>query len=356
MFNSINTNSIANFAYRQGGLHRSKAAIALQRLSSGLRINSAADDPSGLAMAQRMRAQLTQLEQDERNKLDELSRIETQDGVLSGVHDILQRMTELAARAANGTISDSDRKNIDAEYQELLKEIGRQKQTTYNNVNLFSSGSSASKTPDPNRVVISGKNMDLYLDELNKYLGKVSDAAAKKDESELAKLGLGGTVGLSDKERLQKAVVEFTEKNAERLLNQSGGGEHDNFTVTVENGKVIVNGSGNGGLYGLEGSSLATAEDALKTMDKIKGAIEQVSKQRGEYGAQMSRMEYTLSNLSNMQVNLADALSRIQDADMAKEMMNWVRENALAQASDFVMAQAMQAPKRMLTLLQSMMV
>lgn len=349
---SINTNVIGAFAHRQAGMHRSAAATALQRLSSGLKINSAADDPSGLAIAQKMKAQLRALEATEQNRLDELSRLETQDGVASGISDILNRMNELATKAASGTLDDNDRKNIDAEYQQLLQEIARQKETSYNGMKLFSDQTTGIK--DKNSFTVSGKNLDAYLDGLNKYLGSISGAATIKDEKALAELGLGETVGLSDKERLRQAVIAFTKENGERLLNSSGGGENDSFSITIGNGNIAVNGSGNGGLYGLEGSSLATAEDAQKTLGKLKLAISRVSSERGDYGAKMSRMEYTLNNLTSMQGNLAEALSRVQDADMAKEMMNWVRENALAAAADFVMSQSMQAPKQTLNLLQSM--
>lgn len=246
-----------------------KTADTMERLSSGLRINSAADDAAGMAISNKMDAQIKGLQQANRNTMDGISLIQTAEGALNEVHAILQRTRELSVQAANGTNSEDDIDAIQLEIDELLKEIDRiASDTEFNTKPLLSDGVT---------------NITLQI---------------------------GANSG---------QVVEVSLKcmNTDAL-----------------------------------GISTLDIKDADATIEALDKAINEVSQQRGVFGAAQNRLEHTVNNLGVSEENLTSSLSRIQDADMAAEMAQFTQQNVLSQAANAMLAQANQRPQQVLQLLQ----
>ncbi|GEM04718.1 flagellin [Halolactibacillus miurensis] len=269
----IRTNTMALFVYRQMGLHQNHMMTAMMRLSSGKRINSAKDDAAGLAISERMRAQIRGLNQASRNAQDGISLIQTAEGGLNESHAILQRMRELTVQAGNDTLTDSDRLKLQDEFDELIE-------------------------------------------------------------------------GLND-------IGRGTEFNTQSLLD--GSFKDKKLQVGANSGQYIeisINDMTSEGLS-LKDLSLGSHEKANKTLSVLDEAIESVSRERSRLGAMENRLGHTISNLDNQAFNLTNAESRIRDADMAKEMMMFVKHNVLNQAAQMVLAMSMQQPQSILQLLNS---
>lgn len=278
----INHNVMAMTAYRNLTHNHSMMNQALERLSSGLRINRAADDAAGLAISEKMRAQIRGLEMAEKNALDGISLLQTAEGALNETHAIVHRIRELAVRSANDThTTEHDRQAMQAEVNELLDELdaitGR---TEFNNQKLLDGTFTDKKF---HTGANSGQNMDISIDKMD------VDA-----------------LGLAD----LRADAEGTE----------GG--------------------------------ILTQESANEFLDTLDDAVNIVSMQRAKIGAKQNRLEHTINNLGVTRENLTAAESRIRDADMAKEMMNFTKYNILSQASMAMLAQAQQIPQGILQLLR----
>lgn len=354
---TVQTNIVGINANRNANKHQSAMSKALLRLSSGLRINSAADDPSGLCMTQKMRAKLSGLEATQENTLDALSKAQTIDGVLGEIQSMAQRMNELAVKASNSTLDEHDRLNIDKEYQELLKEIERQSNTGYNGNTILNNGAStvSDNSSKSAEFVATGNNIGAFMDGLNDFLRQVSQAEKAGDNKKLDELGVSTDKSVSNIQRMNEAVKIFTEKNADKLLNQPLGKGEAEYTVSIKNGALDIkctNLSKN--MYGLQGTSLKTVDDALSAITKVKDAINKISTQRADQAAEINRINETLNNIETMKINLTDSLSKIVDADMAKEMMNYTKEQILLQASNFVMAHSTGTMKNTASFLQDM--
>ncbi|MFJ7952325.1 flagellin [Lysinibacillus sp. NPDC096418] len=249
---------------------------ALLRISTGYRINSAADDPAGLAISEKMRSQIRGLNMAAKNIQDGISLVQTAEGALNETHAIIQRMRELSIQAANDTLTDSDRELLNLEFQELKKEIQRiSKDTEFNKKTLL--------------------NGDYSTDGL--------------------KIQAGANAG-----------------------------------QTIE---LFINGMGAGAL-GLDDTvSIATREDADKAISTMDNALKLVSSERSRLGAYHNRLEHAYNATVNAAENLAEAESRIRDADIAKEMMNMVKAQILLQASQYAMAMHMNQAHSVLMLLDS---
>lgn len=360
----INNNFIGMNAHRNWTMHNNKIAKALEKLSSGNRINRAADDPAGLAVSEKLKCQLTLLKTDKRNAMDAMSQIQLSDGALAEMNSMLGRMQELADMASNGIYSEVERHNMNAEYQQLLEEINRGGQgPAFNSVKLFQSSSLKSSSGEgtssgTSKLSFQGSNLEAYLDGLDKLLNDISLAAGKGDDKTLLSLGIDRSNGKTNSENLRSAVIEYTKENAAKLLNTPGGsgdGSGRKITITLSDGDITIDMPViSEDTIGLSGSNLLTQDAAKKAMDAVKKASGSVSSWRGDMGAAYNRLEHTINSISTMEENLTSALSRITDTDMAKEMMVLVKEKTLAQASQFVMAQANQQPQQVLSLLKSM--
>jgi len=272
----VQHNMTAANSNRMLGVTTSAQAKSTEKLSSGYKINRAADDAAGLTISEKMRSQVRGLTQASNNAQDGISCVQTAEGALNEVHSMLQRMNELAVKAANGTNTQADRDAIQAEVSQLVTEIDRVKTTTsFNTLNLLDGTFSAGKA--------------------------LQVGAAAGSEQEIAiKISAMGASGLGI----------------------------DGLTVTDSDG--------------------TNAKDAIS---KITQAIAQVSKQRSALGAVQNRLEHTIDNLNNVVENTTAAESRIRDTDMAAEMVNYSKNNILAQAGQSMLAQANQSNQGVLSLL-----
>ena len=245
-----------------------------EKLSSGYRINRAADDAAGLSISEKMRSTIRGLDKASSNAQDGISLVQVAEGALAESHSILQRMNELATQAANDTNTSVDRAAIQKEIDQLTSEIDRIQSTTqFNTMNLLDGS-------------FTGKNLQV---------GSLSG---------------------------QKIEISIDKMNA------------SNLGLTADKMKV---------------SSFASAGAA---MDAIQAAIQKVSDQRSALGAVQNRLEHTINNLNATSENTQAAESRIRDVDMAKEMVEYSKNNILAQAGQSMLAQANQATQGVLSLLQ----
>lgn len=274
----VQHNLTAMNSNRMLGITTKTQAKSTEKLSSGYKINRAADDAAGLSISEKMRRQVRGLTQASANAQDGISMVQTAEGALTEVHDMLQRMNELAVKAANGSNQSVDRDYIDNEIQQLKSEVDRvAATTTFNELNLLNS-------------------------------------------DQTIKLQVG-----AETEEKNQIAVSIKKMNAEGLSIN---------TVTVK-------GAGN------------TGEEAAKTaITKIKAAIQAVSTQRSDLGAQQNRLEHTINNLDNVVENTTSAESQIRDTDMATEMVKYSNNNILAQAGQAMLAQSNQANQGVLSLLQ----
>ncbi|SDO36769.1 flagellin [Alkalicoccus daliensis] len=388
----INTNISALNSHRQLGANQNAMQSSMEKLSSGLRINRAGDDAAGLAISEKMRAQINGLDQASRNAQDGISLIQTAEGALDETHSILQRMRELAVQSANDTNTDADRDEIQKEVNQLTSEINRISDTTeFNTKKLLNGDLATAKIKDQSLIVnnndskvftevaigedaeltnntynvkITGVNVD-EDGAIASYNVKVVDSKGVETlfEGDDA-IDVGEDIELEDG-AITISTASFTDASeANKLVGQeltfttrAAVADTENkalsFQIGANSSQTINVGIGNmsASALNVEGVDLTTAQGAASAISVINQAIEDVSAQRSELGAFQNRLEHTISNLDNSSENLSAAESRIRDVDMAKEMMEMTKNNILSQASQSMLAQANQAPQSVLQLL-----
>lgn len=288
----INHNISALFARRELNWNNADSDKSIEKLSSGMRINRAGDDASGLAVSEKMRSQVRGLQRANKNVQDGISFIQTAEGYLEETHSILQRLRELAVQAANGIFTTEDRMQIQVEVSELIDEVDRiASHAQFNGLNLLT-GSFARETGE-NTVTAS---MWLHV-------------GANMDQRERLYVGTMNSQGLG----LKSAV---------------GNPETASFI------------------------SISTPDKANMTIGMIDNALMKVSKQRADLGAYQNRMEHASKGLQVGYENIQAAESRIRDTDMAAEMSNFTKTQILTQAANSMLAQANQKPQLVLKLLR----
>lgn len=339
----IRNNSNAFNIWRNWQAQNSAVSTAIRRISSGHRINSAADDAAGLSITERMKALLRANSAEQMCTENKISQYEAEEATLAQVHSMLNRMLELSTQSMNGTYTTVDRHNLDAEYQQLSDEINRILPSA---TSLFDENRNNS-TEDKNAVVYQIDNIAGYLDALDGFLNKVNSAVQSKDFDMAKKLGIDLSDNLNNSQRIRIAVADFTTQNLEKFSGISPGSGVYSIAVSKDNVSI----SQNREYLSLKGTNLLSSESAGVACEKIKKAINSVSELRGSLGAMTNLMERTKSRLSEMEVNLMDSMSRILDTDMAKEMMNLVRGQMQTQVNSFLMAQANQQSDLVLKLL-----
>ena len=380
----ITNNNLAN--------NDSAVAKSLQRLSSGLKINSAKDNPAGLAMAKRMNAQLMGLSMANQNASDGVSIIETADGAMSEISEMLQRMNELAMKAANGVESDSDREVIQDEVKQLTAEITRVADSTeFNGQRLLNGEFSLKGYVDASTTAANLKvKVYSYSSEVEKKVYEIdklevdTDPVTGEYKVEM-KLGAnnGGfpkdvTASFKDNLVTLKAVNGFemtldvskygTPPFAIKDLNldatgigamrlQVGANEGQVLEINIpkislrEMGletKFVKNENGQE-IWTLD---VSTEDAATEAIDRIEGAIHFISGVRGQLGAYQNRLESTINSLDITSENMTGAYSRIMDVDMAEEMTNYTTAQVMTQAATSMLAQANERPSQVLQLLQ----
>ena len=460
----VQHNMQAANANRMLNVTTSAQSKSTEKLSSGYKINRAADDAAGLTISEKMRKQIKGLDRASTNAEDGVSAVQTAEGALTEVHSMLQRMNELATQSANGTNSNTDRKAIQDEIDQLTTEIDRVSETTKFNETYLLKGDGAEKAHNVNAhdagldgvtLTDKGDKVDVTLKELkagdkisiagkNYTIGaeakdgqKLVDGQAKAGQTitvngttykyddankkwtdgngKPVKIGTGATDGniiigegdvVSNGTKtltVMKGVVDgidgndstvITAKKAYQLetaeilkasnigtdtaatADKNAGALVDaTNTFTLTKGKVNYNDalsfnlhvgadadmtnkitvnidSMNSAGLGVKGIKADTEQDATYAIDAIADAISTVSSQRSALGAVQNRLEHTINNLDNVVENTTSAESRIRDTDMAEEMVNYSKNNILAQAGQSMLAQANQSNQGVLSLLQ----
>ncbi|MBO4999126.1 MAG: flagellin, partial [Lachnospira sp.] len=304
------------------------------KLSSGYRINRAADDAAGLSISEKMRAQIRGLNRASDNAENATSLIQTAEGALQEIHSVLQRMSELATQAANDTNVSVDRQAIKMELKEIASEVNRIASTTEFNTMKLLSGTFNNKN------LQVGANMGQNI--------KISIARMS-----LAGLGLGNDIGGT-------AGTKAKDSTGKNIWTAAGAWKDPNGdTLTDDWAKKLTNATFNdpfnGKTYTIHHQedplSVSNYAVATQTICNIHNAISIVSSQRSKLGALQNRLDHTIANLDNIAENLQDAESLIRDADMPTEMVNYSKNNIIQQAAQSMLAQANQSTQGVLSLL-----
>ncbi|WP_214872463.1 MULTISPECIES: flagellin N-terminal helical domain-containing protein [unclassified Exiguobacterium] len=362
----INNNLNAMNAHRNMTFNTSNAGKAMEKLSSGLRINRAGDDAAGLAISEKMRGQIRGLDQATRNSQDGISMIQTAEGALNETHSILQRMRELAVQGANDTNVTQDRDAIQEELTALKSEIDRIGTTTeFNKQTLLNGGLGGTVDQDATTTTVlavtgvasastNGATAGTYTitsgtaGELTMtFGGKTQTIANTNGAQELNFSEFGISIKTNAGYTADDAVGDVV-VNAGSVTFQIGANEDQNLSLNIRNmktdGVLQLSAAGR-----VDVSSHATAKASVTN---IESALTEVSKERSKLGAYQNRLEHTINNLKTSSENLTAAESRVRDVDMAKEMMNFTKNNILNQASQAMLAQANSAPQAVLQLLR----
>ncbi|EEU7958045.1 FliC/FljB family flagellin [Escherichia coli] len=362
----INTNSLSLLTQNNLNKSQSSLSTSIERLSSGLRINSAKDDAAGQAIANRFTSNIRGLTQASRNANDGISVAQTTEGALSEINNNLQRVRELTVQATNGTNSKSDMESIQAEITQRLDEIDRvSKQTEFNGVNVLGEtktlkiqvGANDNQTIDINLKKIDSTVLNVRdLDVVSENQYKDSGTALKVPDATAIQGMFDGTstASISFKDGKYYAIVEdSTDTDLDGTYSASVAADG---TVTIDSSKKSaddVNDAKTSVSKVQEIDEEATA--ATKTADPlamIDKALSDVDALRSDLGAVQNRFDSAITNLGNTVNNLSSARSRIEDADYATEVSNMSRAQILQQAGTSVLAQANQVSQNVLSLLQ----
>jgi flagellin len=383
---AINTNVASLNAQRNLNASQSSLSTSLQRLSSGLRINSAKDDAAGLAISERMTSQIRGLDQASRNANDGISLAQTAEGALTEVTNNLQRIRELAVQSRNATNSSTDRTALNTEAQQLMSEINRVAgQTSFNGVKLldgsftnqsFQVGANAGETVDIASIVNANASAlgtysraevtgvaattftaitagDLTIDGGNGN-GAISVGAVALATS--ASERAGGVRDAVNSVSDQTGVYAINETaTTVTLVSTSGTGitvAHAGASSTLATTGLTAATTAtttSTGFASLDLSSVAGADTAMQSMD---AALSAVNTARASLGAYQSRFGSVVASLATQSENLSAARSRIQDADFAKETAALTRGQILQQAGTAMLSQANSAPQNVMSLLR----
>ncbi|WP_375083580.1 FliC/FljB family flagellin [Providencia sp. SKLX074055] len=368
----INTNILS--LTTQNNLNRSQGVLgsAIERLSSGSRINSAKDDAAGQAIANRFTANVKGLTQASRNANDGISIAQTAEGAVNEINDNLQRIRELTVQAKNGTNSSSDIASIQAEVKDRMDEITRiSDQTQFNGINVLASENKMSfqvGANDKESIELDMKKINLEELGIDKFKVGKGDILSDMDK-------LDATTGDADEKAAAAAQIKELTGNATFTIVDAGTdvtfhkGENGQIYAKKDDAYYKVAQSdfkANGTTATTADFTLnakaevkldpKTAEEAKADFDKqlstLDDALTTVDTYRSKLGAFQNRMQSTINNLNNSVNNLSAARSRIQDADFATEVSNMSRGQILQQAGTAVLAQANQVPQGVLSLLR----
>jgi len=350
----VNTNVLALTS--QNNLTKSQNALgtAIERLSSGLRINSAKDDAAGQAIANRFTANIKGLTQAARNANDGISIAQTTEGALNEINNNLQRIRELSVQAANSSNSSSDLQSIQEEIGQRLEEITRvSEQTQFNGVEVLASDRSLTiqvGAHDNQTISIDLKKIDATTLGLGDFQVQKKTELAEVTHANIGAEFETGTITNTDA-GTNPARPEVTDAALYALKDNSGyavKADDDNYyAATVDAaGLATVTTSDT------ESTKVFTEDATENPLAALDRAIGQVDGLRSELGAIQNRFESTISNLNNTVTNLSAARSRIEDADYAVKVSNMTRAQILQQAGTSVLAQANQVPQTVLSLLR----
>ena len=326
----INTNVSATLASNAISRNDRAMSTAMERLSTGLRINSAADDAAGLAISARMQSQVKGLEQAARNANDGISMLQVAEGAVSEISNILGRMKELAVQASSGTYSQTDRDALDLEFQQLISEIGRiSKNTEWNGISILDGAE-------------AGNGSKQYLSTNAAVTSVALQVGAGSSQSMTVNLKSWAPEVTW---KTDTTMAELTSTTATAVGAVSAYG-----TAVL---KVDTNDDGNEDAATTDFFiDIKSATGAAAVIGQIDTAITAAAAERATYGAYINRLEYASDNLMNVAQNTDSSRSRIEDADYAAETSELARTQIIAQASTAMLAQANQSKQSVLALLQ----
>jgi len=350
---------------------------SLEKLSSGQRINKAGDDAAGLAISEKMRNQIKGLDQAGRNAQDGISLLQTAEGALGETHSMLLRMRELAVQGNNDTNTATDRSRIQEEMSQLSSEISSIGNKTEFNTKKLIDGTLGVKTIDGDLTAASLTTAGIGIE-----ISGISSGTAINFSTTSASVSVtvGGTtqtinvtegtsaVTAGSSMNFDKVGVKLTfsaQADASQLLSagaslgtsgniatlQIGANSNQQLDVSINNMKADAIGNGTGSMVS-NVDVTSTTQTFTTRLSILDTAISQVSAERSKMGAWQNRLEHTINNLSTSSENLTAAESRVRDVDMAKEMMEFTKNNILNQASTAMLAQANQQPQGVLQLLR----
>ena len=395
----VQHNLTAMNSNRMLGITTNSQAKATEKLSSGYKINRAADDAAGLAISEKMRKQIRGLTQASSNAQDGISSVQTAEGALTEVHDMLQRMNELAVKAANGTMSESDRDAIQSEVDQLVTEIDRVSTTTKFNETYLLKGSNNGTAGKLVYGSTVGTNINI---DTEKGTGTVAIVAPTTTATSDGTTFTGKSVSANGKTYIlvesttgtmsvSQAVDDLTKgttkaySSMDALMSGIKRDDHQNIkTITFDSvnsnlkveafanlndaidfslhvgadssddNKINLNISSMSarglGINGLDISG-DNDDNATAAIDTIADALQRVSAQRATLGAVQNRLEHTIANLDNVVENTTAAESAIRDTDMATQMVTYSNNQILAQAGQAMLAQSNQSNQGVLSLL-----
>ena len=412
----VQHNLTAMNSNRMLGVTTRAQAKSTEKLSSGYKINRAADDAAGLSISEKMRKQIRGLTQASSNAQDGISAVQTAEGALNEVQDMLQRMNELAVKAANGTNSEDDRNYIQDEVNQLIKEIDRVSTTTKFNETYLLKGDDTVKFTAPGTNLKAAVGTDGTNDKQQTYALTIKADSFKteggKSDVTFSLMGKNFSVRLEETDDNKTLATKLAKAMNENKITDSNVGA---FTATVTDNVITLTAAKNGtvadtnvikgdaeltakgtgvltldlhvgadstadnqisvdikqmsaSVLGLKTGNSTTGDatgdldtllvngkddkNARTAIDTIASALQEVSKQRSALGAAQNRLEHTISNLDNVVENTTSAESSIRDTDMATEMVKYSNNNILAQAGQAMLAQANQSNQGVLSLLQ----
>lgn len=408
----IQHNIMALNSQRQLGINNNNISKSLEKLSSGYRINRAGDDAAGLAISEKMRAQIKGLETATDNANDAISLIQTAEGGLQEVHSMLNRMTELATKSANGTYDDpTDRKALQDEFDALNAEVNRiADSTNFNGINLLDGSMNNARAIAPAEISLAGmkatisgtagtlaaaisfkaddagaiNTIKVNFDTTNHKLGitlgtkdansTYTAADIEKAVHSAAKAAVDAGTMTADEAsiwtsfQLDSPDLKFAADETTAIGDQTFAAAATNADGTAKSASALTLQIGDTSdvfnqldlvikdmhakALGTEDINVSKRADAADAMTTIKEAINAVSTQRGKLGALQNRLDHTINNLGVTTENITAAESRIRDVDMAKEMMTFTKNSVLQQSAQAMLAQANQQPQSVLQLLQ----
>ena len=374
----INYNVSAMIANNALTLNDNKLADSLQKLSSGMKIANAKDNPSGLAMARKMNAQIESLKTAGDSTNDGISIVETADGVLSEVQEMLQRMNEIAVKASNGTMTSVDRGVVQEEISQLKQEVTRVAQTTqFNGQNILDGSFDLKGYATVDGATDTNVKVSSYSDQVtsgsvaingllcsyNATTNTLSGAAVTSisangktyNASDLTVTSAGDIVTLSAKDGMsiqlqvdklltgtQTCNLELTGKGTMSV--QVGANEGQTLDMRIP--EISLSN------MGITNTDVSSGDSAKEAINQIKDGLQYISDVRSRLGAYQNRLEHTDNSLDITTENMTSAYSRIMDVDMAEEMTVYSTQQVLSQAGTSMLAQANKRPSEVLQLLQ----
>ena len=355
--------------------NETRQSESTQKLSSGYKINKAKDNPAGMAISNRMRAQIQSLNKANQNSSNAVNVIETAEGALAEIQDMVQRMSELSIKAANGTNTTEDREAIQKEIDQLTKEVTRiANDTEYNTQKLLNGEQGLKGYSDNKGIRVTDYDPDFPFGDYSLDIEitegvNPGNVHVKMIDPDSIKLNMGGKEVNADV-KIDGDNITFTKSDGSRLvLNVSPmemelGETSVNLDISGIGGMKIQVGSSEGQEIqiaipnislenlGLSGIDVRTEEGAAKAIDQAKEAISFISAVRSRLGAYENRFETTISNLDVAEENLTQSYSTIKDVDMAEEMVEYTTLQVLVQAGTSMLSQANEQPQQALQLLQ----